>query len=101
MMKCDRCNKELAPNALPYRVKIQAWGDFDGTISVSPDADLAQELKNAVEKTEWLPGDLIEEEVYREFTFILCRRCKELFCANPLNLSLDRFRLPKGLKPPE
>jgi uncharacterized protein with PIN domain len=45
-------------------------------------------LKEEIEKAKSYPEDLIEEEVYKEFDFVLCPRCKEIYCANPLYLPL-------------
>lgn len=47
------------------------------------------DLKKEFEKVKSYPEELIEEEVFKEFDFILCPRCKEIYCANPLHLPLD------------
>ena len=50
-------------------------------------------LSKEFDKIKSCPEDLLEEEVYKEFDFILCPRCKEIYCANPLHLPLDNLKL--------
>ncbi|MCX7995166.1 MAG: hypothetical protein N3A65_05295 [candidate division WOR-3 bacterium] len=65
---------------------IKVFADFDGVINIrNTNFDIKKEFK----KVEALPEDLIEEEVFKEFIFVLCPRCKEIYCANPLFLPLD------------
>jgi hypothetical protein len=69
---------------------IKVFADFDGVINIKNyDIDVKKEL----EKIKSVPEDLLEEEVFKEFTFILCPRCKEIYCANPLFLLLDNVCL--------
>jgi len=69
---------------------IKVYADFDGVINIKAgDIDLNKEF----EKIESIPEELLEEEVYKEFIFILCPRCKEIYCANPLHLPLDNAQL--------
>ena len=84
---CDRCKKVVNPGELLYRVSIKVRADFDGIINIkAKDVDLKKEF----EKIQSVPEDLLEEEVYREFDFTLCPRCKEIYCANPLHVPLGR-----------
>jgi phage FluMu protein Com len=86
---CSRCNKIIDPGDLFYRLAIKIFADFDGVIKIkNSDIDIEQEF----EKAKAYPEDLLEEEVYKEFYFILCPRCKEIYCANPLYLPLDQAR---------
>jgi hypothetical protein len=91
--RCDSCGQVLSPASLRYRVRIQTWADFDGSLPDCSESDLAAALEDAAQKTAGLPEELIEEEVYKGFAFVICRRCKEIFCANPLNRPLDDLRL--------
>jgi hypothetical protein len=66
-------------------VHIKVYADFDGIINIKKnDYNLSEEF----EKIKSFPEDLLEEEVYKEFSFLLCPRCKEIYCANPLHLPL-------------
>ena len=86
---CSRCNKIIDPGDLFYRLTIKVFADFDGVIRIK---DTNIDIEKEFEKAKAYPEDLIEEEVYKEFDFILCPRCKEIYCANPLYLPLDRMK---------
>jgi hypothetical protein len=82
---CNRCSRIIQPGDLFYSLLIKVSSDFDGVINIKDEEyDIAKEF----EKVKSYPEDLINEEVYREFRFVLCPRCKEIYCANPLNLPL-------------
>lgn len=82
---CSHCQKIINPGDLFYRLIIKIFADFDGIINIKDgDVDIQKEF----EKIRSVPEDLLEEEVYKEFNFILCPRCKEIYSANPLHLPL-------------
>jgi len=84
--RCSRCQRIINPGDLFYRLFIKVFADFDGIIHIkNGNIDIHKEL----EKIKSVPEDLLEEEVFKEFTFILCPRCKEIYCANPLYLPLN------------
>ncbi len=83
---CHRCHKNIPSGDLLYRLTIKVFADFDGIIKIkSQPINLQEEF----DKIKAYPEDLLEEEVFKEFDFILCPRCKEIYCANPLHLPLD------------
>jgi hypothetical protein len=84
---CSRCSRSIQPGYLFYSLSIKVSADFDGIIKIKDDkVDWPKEF----DKVKSYPEELINEEVFRKFEFILCPRCKEIYCANPLNLPLDR-----------
>jgi hypothetical protein len=83
---CSKCQKIIQPGDLFYRCTIKIFADFDGVINIkNPKIDMEKEF----EMVRSYPEDLIEEEVYKEFDFTLCPRCKEIYCANPLHMPLE------------
>lgn len=82
---CSKCQKVIQPGDLFYRCTIKVFADFDGIISIK---DCRIDVEKEFEKARSYPEDLIEEEVFKEFDFTLCPRCKEIYCANPLHLPL-------------
>jgi hypothetical protein len=83
---CSRCSRIIQPGDLFYSLLIKVSADFDGIIRIRDErVDWSQEF----EKVKSYPEELINEEVYREFQFVLCPRCKEIYCANPLNVPLE------------
>jgi hypothetical protein len=69
---------------------IKVFADFDGVINIK---DSSIDIHKEMEKIKAIPEDLLEEEVFKEFSFVLCPRCKEIYCANPLYLPLDNVHL--------
>ena len=94
MRKCQICKRQLPLGCSHYTLRIAVTQGFDGIIE-PPAEDLKALLKQARDKTEGVPESLLEEEIHREFSFVLCPRCKEKFCANPLNQPLDSKQIPK------
>ncbi len=93
---CDRCKKIVSEGDVVYRLSIKIYADFDGVINL----DIKRvDIKKEFEKIKAYPEKLLEEEVYKEFYFILCTRCKEIFCANPLSLSLEDAQIPDSIPP--
>ncbi len=91
---CNRCNRIINSGDLFYRLVIKVFADFDGVINIKgKKMDLNEEFK----KIKSYPEDLLEEEVYKEFDFILCPRCKEIYCANPLHLPFDSTKIPNDV----
>ncbi|MEO0127805.1 MAG: hypothetical protein ABIL44_08670 [candidate division WOR-3 bacterium] len=88
--RCSSCQKIINPGDLFYRLMIKVFADFDGVINIK---NTNVDFKKEFEKIKSVPEDLLEEEVFKEFTFILCPRCKEIYCANPLFLPLDNVHL--------
>jgi hypothetical protein len=84
---CGRCGRTIQPGDLFYSLLIKVSADFDGIINIKDEkVDWSEEFK----KLKSYPEDLINEEVYKEFSFILCPRCKEIYCANPLSVPLGQ-----------
>jgi hypothetical protein len=93
---CDRCRRIIGEGEVGYRLSIKVYADFDGVINLdSRKVDLKEEFR----KIRAYPERLLEEEVFKEFYFYLCPRCREIFCANPLNLGLENIKIPDSLPP--
>lgn len=57
-----------------------------------PEIDPSQceaEIDQLIEQLSESDPALVETDVYQRISFTLCRKCKEIFVANPLNLPLD------------
>ncbi len=92
---CSRCNKIVNPGDVFYRLTIKVFADFDGIIHIKEQDNV--DWKEEFEKMKSYPEGLLEEEVYKEFDFTLCPRCKEIYCANPLHLPLDTLATEETL----
>jgi len=99
--KCEKCGRVLESGDIVYRLNISIFADLDSAdLADELNVDLQEVIQSLKEATKGLPADLIEEEVHKEFDFVLCSRCKEIFCANPLNLPLKGLRIPDSVPDP-
>lgn len=89
---CSRCGRAIQPGDLFYSLLIKVSADFDGIINIK---EKKPNWSEEFEKLKSYPEDLLNEEVYKEFQFVLCPRCKEIYCANPLSIPLGRTNLEK------
>jgi hypothetical protein len=78
-------------------LKISILQGFDGVIEEPQGASIKEFIARINEQTAGVPESLLEEEVHREFHFVLCGRCKEKYSANPLDLPLNGNSVPKKL----
>ncbi len=99
--KCSKCGRTLGPGEQAYRLLISLVSDFDGVITDDSLSDAESIVEETKTKTEGVPSDLLEEEVHKEFSFMLCPQCKERYCANPLNLPLRGIIIPETIPEPE
>jgi hypothetical protein len=97
MRRCNKCHRPLPPGNSFYQLKVMLQQGFDGMVKLTSPADLAALLKKIEDQTAGVPEQLLEGEVHREFLFWLCPRCKEKYCANPLNLPLDKSQVPQNV----
>lgn len=97
MRRCEKCGRALPQGSLFYHLNISLLQGFDGVIEETDGASLKDCIARINEQTAGVPESLLEEEVHREFSFILCVRCKEKYCANPLDLPLSGNSAPKKL----
>jgi hypothetical protein len=87
-MKCAVCKKKLGKGKLRYIVKINTYAAYD-TLEITPD-DLLQDynkiMKKLLTSLEKKSKKLLEEEIYRNFKFDMCKTCRNIFIKNPLGL---------------
>ena len=93
--QCKKCGRPLPLGCSFYEVKIAVQQGFDGIIEDSQAEDLKTLMAKLEGQTAGVPEHILEEEVHKEFSFNICPRCKEKYCANPLNLPLDARHVPK------
>ncbi len=83
---CSRCSRVIQPGDAFYNLVIKVSSAFDGVINIK---DEKYDISKEFDKIKSVPEELLNEEVFKEFEFVLCPRCKEIYCANPLNLPLE------------
>lgn len=95
MRRCHKCSRALPIGAAFYHLRISVQQGFDGVVPAEPSGDLRSLMAKIEQQTAGVPEQLLEDEVHKEFDFVLCPRCREKYCANPLNLPLDTSQIPK------
>jgi len=86
---CDRCGVRLQDEDCAYHVEIRVFAGVSDSLPWGSPEENEAEIDGLIERLEGLDSDLIERDVHLEMSLVLCRRCKEVFAANPLNLPID------------
>ena len=60
---------------------VRGMSGFEG----QGDDAIDERLEMLLERIALIPGDMLENEVYQRFDYLLCRRCRDIVAANPLN----------------
>ncbi|MBI3756045.1 MAG: hypothetical protein HY265_07785 [Deltaproteobacteria bacterium] len=85
-IRCYSCSRELSEGSLKYVVEVKSFADFDGYLEDYPGdvesgmVELLKELEDADQKT-------LEDDVYQEMVFILCKACRDKFYKGLLDTS--------------
>jgi len=82
-LRCNGCGRDLAKGSLKYIVEIRTFADFDGYLEDYGDNvdDGINELLSAMEEMD---AKALEEDVVKDFIYILCKRCRDRFADDPL-----------------
>lgn len=81
--ECSRCGRKLKRGETKYVIYISIVSDFDGVLPVGEDEDI-QEL---IESGEGLSEEELNNEVYEEMAFLVCKSCRDKFREDPLSVS--------------
>ncbi len=74
-MVCDHCGRELPPGTTKYIVDLILFADFDGYME--DEEDVEGKIRNLLNEVEKMDQKRLEEDVYEEYTLILCRGCRD------------------------
>lgn len=86
MLRCHGCSKELPKGGLKYVVEVRSFADFDGYIEDYP-GDVEEGINDLLDVMESMDTDEIEEDVYAEHTYLLCKPCRDRFAKYPFHSS--------------
>ena len=75
--------------SLKYVIDISISADFDG-ILLEPDGDINDEYERLLSEIEDLEEEDLERDVYQDFNFILCKRCKDQWTQEILETGSNR-----------
>ncbi len=83
---CDRCGARIEANELRYVLKMNIFAAYDTMkIELSDlEKDYEDEIRKLIEKIEHMDPKQLQEDVFKQFSFDLCRGCQQKFLRNPL-----------------
>jgi len=86
---CDMCGARIEPVELRYVLKMNLFAAYD-TMKIEPsdlERDYEEEIHKLIEKMEGMNPKELEEDVFKQLVFDLCRNCQQKFLKNPLGPS--------------
>ncbi len=89
-IRCQCCGKELPPGSLKYVVEIKTFADYDGYIDENS-GDLEEDMLDLIEEMSDIDSKTLEEDVYKEMMFILCKDCRARFIKDPFCVEKEMF----------
>ncbi len=85
-MKCAICGKKLEKGKLRYILKINTYAAYD-TLEIKLEDLLKNydtEIKKLLTSLKKKSKKTLEEEIFKNFKFNLCRNCRTKYIKNPL-----------------
>lgn len=74
----------LTRGGLKYVIEIKSFADFDGYLEEYP-GEIEDGINELLDSMENMETEELEEEVFQELVFILCKSCREKFVDDPFN----------------
>lgn len=81
-IKCNCCGKDLPKGGLKYIIEIKSFADFDGYLEDYP-GEMEEGLSDLLDAMDNIDTATMEEDVYQELIYILCKDCKNRFTTDP------------------
>lgn len=85
---CDMCGAKIERSSLRYIVKTEVFAGYDTLIITKEDLerDHSKEIEELIRKMGEMDPKKLADDVYVSFKFDLCKKCKEIYTRDPLNL---------------
>jgi len=75
---CWRCGKGFSLGGLNYIIQVKVYAGFDGVL-IEPKEGVERSLRYLLDQAGRSDPKELEKEVYEEFTFLLCKSCRDRF----------------------
>ncbi|VAW34896.1 hypothetical protein MNBD_DELTA02-919 [hydrothermal vent metagenome] len=97
IFRCQSCRRELPSDGMKYVVEVRSFADFDGYLEQYP-GDIDDGLEELLDAMENIDPCTMEDEVYMEHTYIVCKSCRDRFARDPFHTETfaDAVELAKG-----
>ncbi|MBI5970606.1 MAG: hypothetical protein HY884_05580 [Deltaproteobacteria bacterium] len=89
-LRCNGCGRELPKGSLKYIVEIRTFADFDGYLEDYGD-NVDHDINELLSAMEDMDAKALEEDVVKDFIYILCKRCRDRFADDPLKGGMAAF----------
>ncbi|MBI4830992.1 MAG: hypothetical protein HY801_05450 [Candidatus Lindowbacteria bacterium] len=99
--ECDMCGQRIQPKELRYVVKMSIYAAYD-TLEIELtdlERDYTEEIRSLIRKMEHMDPKELQEDVFKEFCFDLCRECQQKLVRSPLGRKSSGEAHPSGLPP--
>lgn len=84
--ECDMCGGRIEPKELRYVVKMTVFAAYDALEIELTDLerDYTEEIRSLIEKMEHMNPKELQEDVFKQLSFDVCRECQQKLIRNPL-----------------
>lgn len=81
-IECSRCGCSILSGVTRYIVSVSLVADFDGIV---PEGTGGGSLEALMKEIDQMSQEDLENEIYQQFTFIICKPCRDEYIKNPSN----------------
>ena len=84
---CEACHKTCEVSDPRYVVKIEVFhaaGDLTIDVEELLKTDYRAKIRDLLKEMERSDPEELQDDVYRRFTYTLCRDCQRLYLSDPL-----------------
>jgi hypothetical protein len=95
------CGARIERNELRYVLQMSLFAAYD-TLQIELtdlQKDYEDEIRDLVEKMREMDPKELEEDVVKQYSFDLCRRCQQKFKRNPLGQKGGTAESPEDMPP--
>jgi hypothetical protein len=87
---CSACGRKIGKGSPSWNMFIKIWANYDGDIGFANQTEnqIDHSISVLLDRIEKIDAGSLENEVYQELKFRLCKDCRDRFTANPLNQPL-------------
>jgi hypothetical protein len=91
-LTCDRCGLPFNTGDPVWRVQVSLTADvirglaeYEGLTEEQMD----KRMEALLSRINLIPKEMLEDQVYQEFSFLVCGKCRSILAANPLQQPLN------------
>lgn len=95
LLRCQSCGRELSRGGLKYVVEVKSFADFDGYLEDYP-GDIEEGVNELLDSMENMDSASIEDDVYQEMFFIVCKSCRDRLISDPFHTGSLRLQPDEG-----